>query len=44
MFMYEGKNVPCELGYFTEIKTIEELLKIKFVDVIFVPKDVSLPK
>ncbi len=44
MFRYEEKNSPCDFGEFKEIKTVEELLKIKFVDVIFVPKNVSLPK
>jgi hypothetical protein len=44
MYKYEGTNNPCVFGSFIEIKTINELLKINFIDVIFVPKNVELPK
>jgi hypothetical protein len=44
IYSYHGGNfVTCELGKFREYKIIDQLLRIDFLDVFFIPKDMPLP-
>lgn len=45
IYSYYGGNVyACKLGKFHEFGKIEDLLRIDFLDIFFIPKNYQWPK